>query len=74
MSVVHAEMESFLGKFSLLATYGVDANLTFSSSGGKVSVDLKADLGYLKACNLPRNRPINLLVFVEDNVVRLQGL
>ena len=57
MSVVHAEMESFLGKFSLLATYGVDANLTFSSSGGKVSVDLKADLGYLKACNLQRNRP-----------------
>ena len=49
MSIVNAEMESFFCKFSLLANYGVNANLTFDVSDGKVIVNLKADLGFLIA-------------------------
>ena len=58
MAVTYAEMETFLSKFSLLATHGVDAVLTLNcSSGGKVSANLKADLGYLNASFPPKHRP-----------------
>ena len=57
MSIVHTEMETFLSKFSLLVTYGVDTNLTFESKGGKISANLRADLGYLNAFFSPSHRP-----------------
>ena len=42
-------MKSFLSKFSLLATCGLNANLTFDSSGSSITVNLKANLGYVNA-------------------------
>ena len=57
MAVVYTEMESFLSKFSMLATNGIDAVLTINCSGGKVSTNLKADLGYVNASFSPKNRP-----------------
>ena len=47
MAVVHAEMESFISKFLLLAQNGVNTSLSFDSNDGKVTVNFKAELGFL---------------------------
>ena len=42
-----AEIFNFVDKFSLMTSQGFQANLTFSSYQGRVSVNFNADLGYL---------------------------
>ena len=42
-----AEIFNFIDKFAHMTTHGFQANLTFSSNEGRVSVNFNADLGYL---------------------------
>ena len=47
--VANYEILSFIEKFNQMTACGIFANLNFSSNYGRVSVQLSADLGYLKA-------------------------
>ena len=42
-----AEIFNFIEKFTLMTSQGFQANLTFSSNQGRVSVNFSADLGCL---------------------------
>ena len=46
-TAVHFEIESFVGKFIYLSSCGYTADLSFSTSNGKVSVNFEASLGNL---------------------------
>ena len=56
--MAEAEIDSFLGKFKLLCSNGINASLNINSSNGRAIVTLHADLGLINASPCVTQTPL----------------